>query len=265
MGTLRKIAKSVLPPVISQALVKALTHQAWSGDYASWKEASEQCVGYDDLSIVDKMMSSTQKVVSGEYAYERDSVLFSEPEINFPVVSSLLFAAQSTGKLSVVDFGGAFGSTYFQNRTALGAIPHLDWRIVELESYRSKGQVLEGKFPIRFYSDIHAAVNNPAEQVLLISSSLQYLQEPYAFLEKAVEYGFGSILIDRLALNSQDRDRLTCQNVPESIYKASYPCWFLDEARVLKILQKKYQLRWSFAALDVANIPSRFKGYFFTQ
>ena len=40
-------------------------------------------------------------------------------EYQFPLLSGLLYAAARDGGLSVVDFGGALGSTYFQCRDFL--------------------------------------------------------------------------------------------------------------------------------------------------
>ena len=38
--------------------------------------------------------------------------------------------------------------------------------------------------------------------------------------------------------------RLTVQHVPASIYRASYPCWFLDRAGLLAVLATHYRLAW---------------------
>jgi len=67
MATFRQVAKSILPPVISKTIVRALGHKTWSGYFSSWKDVSEKCMAYEDQSILDKMFESTQKVISGIY------------------------------------------------------------------------------------------------------------------------------------------------------------------------------------------------------
>ena len=49
---------------------------------------------------------------------------------------------------------------------------------------------------------------------------------------------------------TKDGGNYTVQNVPDSIYKASYPAWFLSKESLDKILSKFYDIISSFHALD---------------
>ena len=52
--------------------------------------------------------------------YERDSVLFDTIRYSWPLLSDLLRAAsEDQNHLSVLDFGGSLGSSYYQNRVFL--------------------------------------------------------------------------------------------------------------------------------------------------
>jgi putative methyltransferase (TIGR04325 family) len=77
--------------------------------------------------------------------------------------------------------------------------------------------------------------------VLLLSSVLQYLENPYEWLEKFLALKIPYIIIDRTAFAEGDKDILTIQNVSENIYKASYPAWFFGD-NFMNIFQGKYKI-----------------------
>jgi putative methyltransferase (TIGR04325 family) len=70
---------------------------------------------------------------------------------------------------------------------------------------------------------------------------LQYLEEPYTWLDRILKLGIPYIIIDRTAFLEFDTDLLTIQNVPEVIYKASYPSWFFSKEKFLRVL-KNYEI-----------------------
>src|SRR4051812_2697231 len=89
----------------------------WSGDFRSWQDAEKKSVGYDAQEIVEKVTRSVLKVKNAKAVYERDSVLFDKIEYSWPLLSALLWIAlKKNNELSVVDFGGSLGSSYFQNK-----------------------------------------------------------------------------------------------------------------------------------------------------
>jgi putative methyltransferase (TIGR04325 family) len=76
------------------------------------------------------------RVRDGECAYERDGVVFEEVQLSFPVLAGLLRAsAADAGRLAVIDFGGALGSSYYQCRKFLSLLPDLAWAVVEQENF----------------------------------------------------------------------------------------------------------------------------------
>jgi putative methyltransferase (TIGR04325 family) len=101
--------------------------------------------------------------------------------------------------------------------------------------------------------------------VLIASGVLQYLKEPYEWLQKFVDKGIPYMIFDRTAFSLENRDRLTLQKVPPEIYEASIPTWFLNKHKFLDMIRERYQL---VAAFDnyidvVKEIPSVFKGFLF--
>jgi len=54
------------------------------------------------------------------------------------------------------------------------------------------------------------------------------------------------------------------QHVPPSIYKASYPCWFLSRARFMAVLERDYQLEAELPQHDPPVEGTVFAGLYFT-
>src|SRR5262245_5024247 len=102
---------------------------AVSGGYPRWAAGQAASTGYAAPAILDKALNAILKVKSGEAAYERDTVLFDAVQHSFPLLASLLLAGSHERRLSVLDFGGALGSSYFQNRAWLQHLPGFSWGV----------------------------------------------------------------------------------------------------------------------------------------
>lgn len=217
--------------------------KTWSGPFSSWEEASKVCGGYDDELILEKCKNSLLKVKRGEAVYERDSVLFNRVEYNFPVLAGLQRAAlgNNDGSLCVLDFGGSLGSTYFQNREFLKPVKDLKWCIVEQDNFVRCGKEYFEDDSLKFFYSMEQAFAFHFPDVLLLSSVLQYLEDPYAFLHKVMGLQVEYIIIDRTSFLPDNEDVLMVQHVPESIYKASYPHWFFSETKFLRQFKTHYE------------------------
>ncbi len=148
-----------------------------------------------------------------------------------------------------MDFGGALGSSYFQNRNFLNSLPELSWNIVEQPKVADCGQANFADEHLKFYSDIDNCLAENSPALALFSASLQYLPEPYKILDKLFEKKLKFILIDRLVVNNK-RDLITVQNVDPVIYEASYPLWIFKEKNVLDyFIKNNYELVVDFDAL----------------
>jgi putative methyltransferase (TIGR04325 family) len=206
----------------------------FAGHYANWVDALRDSEGYDSPLILNKTRDALLQVKNGNAVYERDSVLFDKIEHSFPLLAGLLRAAiAQEGKLCVVDFGGALGSSYFQCRAFLKPVRQLQWLVVEQTAHVLCGRKDFQSDELFFYNNIEECAANHRPNVLLLSGVLQYLPEPYAILRHLLVHGFPHILLDRMAFLKRDADRLTVQTVPESIYPASYPAWFFSESRLM--------------------------------
>ena len=233
----RKFKKGPRPRISSSSF-----QYGWFGNYSSWEEAKSNSVGYDSEIIVEKVKDSLLRVKHGEAIYERDSILFDEIQYSWGLLAGLLRAAlENDGKLCVLDFGGSLGSTYYQNREFLSSLRSLQWCVVEQPLFVDCGKEFFEEDQLKFYATIEECLNKHKPNVLLLSGVLQYLERPYKWIEKFVGLKIPYIIIDRTAFVEGEKEILTVQNVPESIYLASYPAWFFNELK-FKSQFKQYSL-----------------------
>ncbi|MDX1937821.1 MAG: methyltransferase, TIGR04325 family [Flavihumibacter sp.] len=206
----------------------------WSGSYASWQEAKSYCTGYDAQPIIDKVRAAAVKVKNGEAAYERDGVLFDKIYYSWPLLSHLLLAAhQNNGKLSVLDFGGSLGTSYFQNRHYLQQLQNAQWSVVEQQHYVTIGKnEIAGNGLNFFYTPQEAIEQRGPHNVLLINCVLPYIEKPYELLQQLKQHNFDTIIIESTYFNYQPFDRICIQKVPPAVYDASYPCWLLNYQKI---------------------------------
>lgn len=235
------------------------------GDYDTWQEVKSLVGGYDASNILQKTLESTLKVKNKEAVFERDSYIFDRIQYSYPLLAALFkIAVENNNTLDIVDFGGAFGSHYFQNKDFLKPIYIKSWNVVEQGSYIEIGNEKIADNILHFYYSIDEIFN---ADVLILSSVIQYLEKPYEWLDKFISKNYKYILIDRTAFSTEQRNRLTLQIVPKEIYEASYPAWFLNEFEFLSKFKEKYDTILDFENnIDIVNeIPSIYKGYLFKR
>lgn len=244
MSTLKRVARDCLPP----ALVRWLRHVrglgiSFEGDFATWEDAKTRSTGYDTDEILDKVLAATLKVKHGEAAFERDSVLFEEIEYVWPVLAGLLWAAaRNGGRLNVLDFGGALGSAYFQNRKFLQVLPEVRWNVVEQAHYVEAGQARIQDEQLRFYKNIEDCIKENQPDVVLLSSVMQYLESPMDLISKLNNVGALCLVIDRTPFSLEEQNKLVVQKVPAAIYPASYPMWIFSLSEFKQLMSKDWSL-----------------------
>lgn len=251
MNILRKLLKNILPyGIVTRFLARRKTpveSLIWSGDFRTWEEANVLCRGYGELDIVEKVKSSSLKVKYGQKAFERDSVNFDEIQYSWPLLAGLLLSAQKQHKLNVVDFGGSLGSTFYQNRKFLKLLEDVSWNIIEQKPFVEIG-VKYFKDDINFFESINDLEKSEHVDVVILSSVLQYLPNPYEIIDSLLSLNPSYVILDRLSLINRPYDRITIQNVPSHIYKASYPCRFFSKENILKCFKGRYEIIEEFEA-----------------
>jgi len=247
---LKRLIHGLVPPVAWRLRQRYIHRCGYFGSYRSWEDAQRHATGYDAQSILEKVRDSLLRVKRGEAAYERDSVNFDEVHYCWPLLAGLLWIASSCGnRLDLLDFGGSLGSSFFQNRKFLSHLEELRWSIVEQENFVRCGQDYFADGNLKFYYTVDDCIREQRPDAVLLSSVLPYLESPYDLLSDILSRGFTYVMIDRTPLLDRSDDRLTVQQVPSEIYKASYPAWILGRKKLLDMFSRDYELIVEFDAL----------------
>lgn len=232
--------KKIIPPF----LLDMYRRRYFSGEYSSWESARKHSSGYDDDRILEKVKYAAREVKEGRASYERDSVLFKEPAYSWQLLAFLLWVASKNGnKLHVLDFGGSLGSLYFQHKNFFEHLDEFSWSIVEQDNFVQCGKTHFEDAILKFYSSVHECIKERNLSVVIFSSVLQYLENPYLVLRESFEQKIPYIFIDRTPFQEKrKKDILTTQRVPRKIYNASYPCWIFNTHTFLSFFEEYTQV-----------------------
>jgi putative methyltransferase (TIGR04325 family) len=238
----------------------------WHGNYANWRTAANKCTGYDGEAILTKVRAATLKVKNGEAVYERDAMLFDHIEYSWPLLANLLWiAGQQAEKLSLIDFGGSLGSSYFQNRYYLQHLNALQWDVVEQAAFVTTGERDIADNQLHFFATAQEAIAaHGRHDVLLLSCVLPYIEKPYELLEHLAALGIPYIIVDNTYFNPAAGNRLTVQKVPPVYYDASYPAWFLDYDQIIATLETRYKMITAYANEQILYLDGelvQYKGF----
>jgi len=235
----------------------------------SWDNAHKETLnGYSAENILTKCRDSLLKVKNGKCPYERDSVLFTEKELFYPLLASLLYTSIKNGnRLNIIDFGGSLGSTYFQNRDILKQVGiNINWNIIEQESFVKCGKEYFADNELHFFNNINELTDKEKMSVCLFGSVLPYLKEPYSMLETIKRSNIKYVIIDRtFFLEDEFEDVLSIQKVPPEIYDASYPAWFLSLSKFLSFVNNSYNINFKWNNSDIislAGYKTSIRGFF---
>lgn len=239
-----------------------------TGNYFSWADAMAASAGYDSEVILTRTKDALLKVKHGEAVYERDSVLFDEIQYAWPLLAGLMWiAAQSGGRLNVLDFGGSLGSTYFQNRKFLQKLAFVRWNIVEQPRQITVGKAEFEDEHLKFYANIEACLAETQPNVVLLSGVLQYLEHPVHLLRTLLTCPCSHLIVDRTPFWDEPSDRLCVQHAPEEIYAASYPSWIFSRSGFLSLFNDRWEIITEFENPDRLTGPVAFvyRGMIVTQ
>jgi putative methyltransferase (TIGR04325 family) len=209
-------------------LRRALHHfrrPSLKGYYSSWEAATAASTGYGLQSILDRVQLAEAKVISGEAAFQRDSVCFDKLAYNWPLLGAILLVATERRQLSVLDIGGGLGSVYRQHASVLNGLVYR-WSIVEQPDFVAAGASRFATGPLTFHRSIDEACESMQPDIVLLSSTLQYVQEPGACLARISSFDTAWLVVDRTPfLTTKMRSRISVEHVSPVINDASYPSW----------------------------------------
>lgn len=215
----------------------------WVGDYSRWQDARRDSDGYDTDVILDKTLKATLRAKEDETVFERDSVLLERPEYPFFLLTSVLYvAALQDNSITVMDFGGALGSSYFQCRKFLSVLRSVRWCVVEQKKHVECGRRLLEDDILRFYYSVEECLEHEKCDMAILSGVIHVVAKPYQLIDRIIDSRFPYVVVDRQPLSAGQKERLCVMHVPPHIYDASYPYWFLSESRFREALRRGYTI-----------------------
>jgi putative methyltransferase (TIGR04325 family) len=218
----------------------------------SWEAARAKAGRYDADVILQRVYRASRAVMKGgPGVMERDGVVLERPTLPLPLAACLLRAAFHAGDgLTVVDFGGALGSSYRQCVEFLSVIRNVRWYVVEQPNFVACGRAEFQTDHLRFFPTIAEAAAGGRPDVILFSSVLQYLDDPYDALIQAKRLEPRAIIIDRTPVAKIIEDAFTIQHVPEDIFPIRLAFRIFAEGKFAEHLAADYREVTSFDAID---------------
>lgn len=233
------------------------------GDYKTWQAAAADCEGYDDTAILESVVTAARAVKKGEAAFERDGFLFYEKEEIEHLTFWLNRVVDADERLSVLDFGGSLASLYHQHRNFLRQFFDMNWCVVEQPHFVEIGKKEFETDTLKFEYTIAEAVEKYQTNVVIMSGVLQYLENPYTWLDEVVKQKIPYLWIDRTPFSNRKKDRILKQIVDKRIYTASYPVSILSLPKFIDYINQYYDIKAEFNSLDKFNIlDCQFQGFF---
>lgn len=262
---LKRTAKDLLPPVVVSGLraFRSTGRVRFTGPYPTWEVAAAASTGYDAREILEKVRAAALRVRRGEAAFERDSVAFDEPEHLFPHLAVFLRTALAHGgQLSVLDFGGSLGSTYYQCRGFLTGLGRLTWSVVEQPAFVECGKREFESDELHFYETVEECMGVQPPHVALLSNVLQYLRDPGDIARRIASGRPEAIIIDRTPVHERPTDSIVVQHVPPSLYRASLPFRIFTRAHLLGLFGDDYALAADLPTLEFETLERKLNAHY---
>jgi putative methyltransferase (TIGR04325 family) len=257
MAYTKTLLRAMTPPIVWQMARRvraripgsAARSKIFEGPFPSWKAAISISDGWDSPVIRDKTLAAALKVRDGVVEFEQDGnasncIVYSPTILAF----LLLTFSRQQENLSIIDFGGGFGSNYFQNRKVIRQLlgTRVQWNVVEQPAFASLGAEYFENAELKFYSTFAEALSSagPGTDALLFSGSLQYLSEPLALLDEAIEADVRIFGFDRLLVSPFQEHAIFVQHPDVNAhYAATYPVWcFSKDAFVSHLTSRGFSL-----------------------
>lgn len=219
----------------------------YCGEYKSFKEAAVICEnGYDDKKIFDKVATSVERVIAGEACYERDSCLFYDKAINYPLMSVIYRAYIEKNKVNVLDIGGSLASSYLQNKSLLDQICNLNWTIFEQKHFVAWGKGHLENERLHFVDEQEfEKMKNEEIDIAFMSASIEYIEDYQSIFDEIKQMKVQYIVFDRIPI--AERATFCVESVSQPIYDAKYPL------KIFTIEEIQKQFKESHEIIEIAN------------
>ena len=206
MNPIKKLFKSLLPPLIQDSLEKYregrnpfLPRKTWEGTFKTFSDVPIKGGAFTEATWIEGAKKNAEYFLQGKNRRK----LRGEPQVNptpngISYLVSTLLSVQE--KVVVLDFGGSIGSGFVLLRDCLTSTERVDYNIVETPAICAAGtEFFRAESGIRFFSSMQEF---PAAQVDLVyvNSALQYIEDLDSLLEQFTRLKPKLIFFERLVI-----------------------------------------------------------------
>jgi len=244
------------PPVFGKILRKIIKEKKVVV-YKDYEEAFKNCKTTNAYENSDLCQMIGEKTINyRNYLKERPCKI--KPS-SFFLASSIYghLLSNSSSKITVLDFGGACGTHYFETRPLFDERIKFDWNVVETTGMvnSAKNHGLESE-ELHFFDNIENVVKKV--DLLHSSGALQYVPNWSLFLEKLACVNAERMLFTRMMFSENDRTFIMIQKsrmqdsgpgkMPEKYVDRIIECphTTISFKDFLERLEKSYSLEWIF-------------------
>ena len=256
---MKSLIKLFLPPLFILIYRKLLNKdQSYSVPYPSWQQAKKMSLGYDSNVILENAYKEFLKFKNNkEYKLIGHYLLH--------IFTCLVFVINNrkSKKLHICDFGGGYGGIYFNYKKSKifsnKEKNNILWSVVEQKShvdFFKKKIVNKDTSELFFFENIKEVVKKKGKvNLFLLSSVIQYLSEPYNFLNEVVRHKAEYILITKTPFSKSSKEEIRVQKNPKlNGTKTNYPLILLVENQLKEFLEKNnYELIEEFYNFEEVN------------
>lgn len=244
---MKQLIKDFVPPVVVKTIFPKKPDWGWFGRYKTWEEAKQQTQGYDASHILEKKKATFRQIKSGEAMYELDSIIYKKKSFNTPLLFSLSHIAnKKIESLTLIDFGGSLGSSYYWVKDFINPHIQLDWNIIEQAHIVEAGKAEFETDSLHFYENFESFKAVKKADVLLLSGVIQCISDWQFIIDEIKESQPEYIIIDRTPFfkNPDTADSISVQLLNASVYgkPSSFPCWIFNQASIISEIKNDYEI-----------------------
>jgi putative methyltransferase (TIGR04325 family) len=241
--------KKWIPEAIIHTLNKITGRtNSFKGEYKTFEEALISSEGYNSRSLLAKIVDANLGVLNGQAKYEKDGLLFDKIDFSYELNSFLLRVYVEKNKpISILDYGGSLGTTYRQFKEFADSQIISNWLIVEQQGLVEAAKKYISIHNLNFISNEDVNFDKLKTDVVIFSSSLEFLPDPDQALTSILKANPSYIIFDRTPVSESSETKICVLKAQKKI-GGSYPCWIFSSQFFFKKLHGFQMIsRWDSA------------------
>ena len=240
---IKKVIEPILPPIILNFILwsykkifkRALNDYQFSGvykDFQSVTSTNNVRKTWDTNAWIDLNKKKHDAIEKLNQNFDTGTGVSELDPYCLPIVTIINDLA-SNKKINILDFGGGSGNVYFSLKKFLTNKSNVNWHIVDAKPLQDLGRSYVKPGDNCFFYDSIENIGLKGFDIILTSSTLQYIESHNELLSNLLSYKPQYIFFLRL-LASKEKKFITKQNV----HGVNTPCHFIEIKNLINICNK---------------------------